>query len=85
MAKAIPLTADDLAPQNKPRPKAASRPRGEVSSSEFISLQCLLPPNFIRRFKQATIDRDMKLNELLIYCFDEFMKDSKADWKEGQR
>jgi hypothetical protein len=78
MAKAIPLTADDLAPQNKPRPKTASRPRGETSSSEFIPLQFRLPPDFTRRFKQAALDRDMKLNELLICCFDEFMKTNKA-------
>jgi hypothetical protein len=79
MAKAIPLTADDLAPQNKPRPRTASRPRGETSSAEFIPLQFRLPAEFIRRFKQAALDRNMKLNELLIYCFDEFMKTTKAD------
>jgi hypothetical protein len=77
MAKPVALTADDLTPQNRPRPKAASRPRGETSSAEFIPLQFRLPPDFVRMFKQAALDRDMKLNELLIYCFHEFMKTGK--------
>jgi hypothetical protein len=77
MAKPVALTADDLTPLNKPRPKASSRPRGETSSAEYIPLQFRLPPDFVRRFKQVALDRDMKLNELLIYCFDEFMKNSK--------
>jgi hypothetical protein len=30
----------------------------------------------VRAFKQAALDRDMKLNELLNACFQEFMKHS---------
>ena len=74
MAKPVALTADDLTPQNKPRPKTASRPRGETSSAEYIPLQFRLPPDFVRRFKQVALDRDMKLNEFFLYCFHESMK-----------
>ena len=77
MAKPVALTADDLTPPNKPRSKAASRPRGEMSSADYIPLQFRLPPDFVRRFKQVALDRNMKLNQLLIYCFDEFMKTSR--------
>jgi hypothetical protein len=74
MPKAIPLTADDLAPRQAPRPKAASQPRGAAPSDDFIPLQFRLPRPFVKRFKQAALDRDMKLNEMLIYCFNEIMK-----------
>jgi hypothetical protein len=79
MAKTVALTADDLASPSKPRQAStAMRGRGVTPSSETVPLQFRLAPDFIRRFKQAALDRDMKLNELLIYCFDEFMKTSKA-------
>ena len=79
MGKTVALTADDLTAPGKPRQTStAMRGRGVTSSSERVPLQFRLAPDFIRRFKQAALDRDMKLNELLIYCFDEFMKTSKA-------
>jgi hypothetical protein len=73
MAKAVALTADDLAPK-KPRTTSATRQRGAVPSAELIPLQFRMPPDFVRGFKQAALDRDMKLNELLNECFNEFMK-----------
>jgi hypothetical protein len=36
-----------------------------------------MSPSFVRAFKQAALDRDMKLNELLNWCFDESMKSAK--------
>jgi hypothetical protein len=36
-----------------------------------------MPPEFVRAFKQAALDRDMKLNELLNTVFDAFMKSAK--------
>jgi len=36
-----------------------------------------MPPAFVRAFKQAALDRDMKLNELLNEVFAAFMKNSK--------
>jgi hypothetical protein len=74
MAKPVALTADDLTPQKKPRASSASRPRGETASADYVPLQFRLPPEFVKTFKQAALDRNMKLNELLIYCFNEFMK-----------
>ena len=50
------------------------RQRGVVPSSELIPLQFRMPPEFIRAFKQAALDRNLKLNELLNECFQEFMK-----------
>jgi len=73
MAKPTALSADDLNPE-KPKTKSTSRQRGEVPSSELVPLQFRMSPEFVKSFKQAALDRDMKLNELLKKCFDEFMK-----------
>lgn len=73
MAKAVALSAADLAP-SKPRMPSATRQRGVVPSAELIPLQFRMSPEFVRAFKQAALDRDMKLNELLNECFNEFMK-----------
>ncbi|QBB68898.1 hypothetical protein ELE36_00075 (plasmid) [Pseudolysobacter antarcticus] len=73
MAKAVAVTAADLAPL-KPRQLTSMRQRGVVSSAELIPLQFRMPPEFVRAFKQAALDRNMKLNELLNECFQQFMK-----------
>jgi len=73
MAKAVALTSADLAPA-KPRSQGAMRQRGAVPSSELIPLQFRMPPEFVRAFKQAALDHNLKLNELLNECFQEFMK-----------
>jgi hypothetical protein len=75
MAKAVALTGADLTP-TKIRPQGATRQRGVVPSSELVPLQFRMPPDFVRAFKQAALDRDLKLNELLNECFQEFMKNS---------
>ena len=75
MAKPVAVTADDLVPTN-PRSRAVTRQRGVVPSSELVPLQFRMPPEFVRAFKQAALDRDMKLNELLNYCFHEIIKKS---------
>lgn len=75
MAKAVSLTAADLDPVQN-RPKSAMRQRGVIPSSELVPLQFRMPPEFVRAFKQAALDRDMKLNELLNACFHEFIKDA---------
>ena len=71
MAKAVPLTADELKPVAKP-PRAAMRQRGEVPSSELVPLQFRMTPRFVKDFKQAALDGDMKLNELLKECFEAY-------------
>lgn len=73
MAKTVSLSAADLTP-DKPRSQSAVRQRGVVPSSELVPLQFRMPPDFVRAFKQAALDRDMKLNELLNACFHEFIK-----------
>jgi len=73
MAKAVALTSADLAPA-KPRTQGAMRQRGVVPSAELVPLQFRMPPEFVRAFKQAALDRSFKLNELLNVCFQEFMK-----------
>jgi hypothetical protein len=79
MAKAHnPLVSDaDMTP-SKLRTQSASRPRGVVPSAELVPLQFRMSPEFVKAFKQAALDRDMKLNELLNSCFHEFMKNSGA-------
>jgi hypothetical protein len=61
-------------------PERAFRPpRGSavVPSADLVPLQFRMSPSFVRAFKQAALDRDMKLNELLNWCFDESMKSAK--------
>lgn len=73
MAKTLSLDSNDLAPI-RTRPLSASRQRGVVPSAELVPMQFRMPPDFVKAFKQAALDRDMKLNELLNTCFDVFMK-----------
>jgi len=75
MAKAVAITAADLDPAAAP-PQAALRQRGARRSAELVPLQFRMPAEFVRAFKQAALDRDMKLNELLNACFQQFMKTS---------
>jgi hypothetical protein len=77
MAKAVALSAADLVP-GKPRTQSVMRQRGVVPSAELIPLQFRMPPEFVRAFKQAALDRDMKLNELLNEVFIEFMKKTQG-------
>lgn len=76
MAKTVALTADDLTP-TKQRHQTAARQRGVVPSAELVPLQFRMSPDFVRAFKQAALDRDLKLNELLNLVFDDFMKKNK--------
>lgn len=73
MAKTVALTAADLSPI-KPTAQSTSRQRGVVPSAELIPMQFRMPPEFVKAFKQAALDRNLKLNELLNVCFTEFMK-----------
>jgi hypothetical protein len=75
MAKAVALSAADLNP-TKPKVQAVMRQRGAVPSTELVPLQFRMPSEFVRAFKQAALDRNMKLNELLNEVFNEFMKKS---------
>jgi hypothetical protein len=52
----------------------ARRQRGSVPSAELVPLQFRMPPEFVKAYKQAALDRDMKLNELLEHVFNEFLK-----------
>ncbi len=76
MAKTQALDSGDLSPA-KVRPLSATRQRGVVPSAELVPMQFRMPPDFVKAFKQAALDRDMKLNELLHTVFDAFMKTSK--------
>ena len=75
MAKPVAITAADLDPAVV-RPQAYTRQRGTRPSADLVPLQFRMPAEFVRAFKQAALDRDMKLNELLNACFQEFMKRS---------
>ena len=74
MPKAKPISAvsaDDIAP-NKARPVSSTRQRGVVASEDLVSMGFKLEPDFVQQFKRAALDRDMKLNEFLIFLFREF-------------
>ena len=73
MGKTVALTGADLAPV-KPQTQSAARQRGVTPSSELVPLQFRMPPEFVKAFKQAALDRNMKLNELLSACFHESVK-----------
>jgi hypothetical protein len=73
MAKTFSLGAADLNPA-KPRAQSMMRQRGVVPSAELIALQFKMTPEFVKAFKQAALDRNLKLNELLNECFQHFMK-----------
>jgi hypothetical protein len=79
MGKTVNPLADAMT-IGRAQPQSASRQRGTVPSAELVPLQFRMPPEFVRAFKQAALDHDMKLNELLNSCFSEFMKikESKA-------
>jgi hypothetical protein len=76
MAKTVSLSSADLKPE-QPKTQSAVRQRGSVPSSELVPLQFRMPPEFVRAFKQAALDRDLKLTELLNLCFNDFMKEDK--------
>lgn len=73
MAKTLSLDSKDLAPV-RAQHLSGSRQRGVVASAEYVPMQFKLPPAFVKSFKQAALDNNMKLNELLIASFQEFMK-----------
>ena len=77
MAKAVALSAADLVP-GKPRTQSVMRQRGVVPSAELVPLQFRMTPEFVRAFKQAALARDLKLNELFIEIFNEFMKKTQS-------
>jgi integrase len=66
-----------LAYRHKPRTQSVMRQRGVVPSAELVPLQFRMPPEFVWAFKQAALDRDLKLNELLNEVFIDFMKKSQ--------
>jgi len=75
MAKTITLTGADLSlAKRSAAPAAATRQRGTVPSADLVPLQFRMPPEFVKAFKQAALDRNMKLNELLAAAFHDFMK-----------
>ena len=73
MAKAVAVTADDLAP-TKERVKTAMRQRGVVPSAELVPMQFRMPPDFAQAFRLEAVKRGMKYNELLEACFQQFIK-----------
>ena len=49
-----------------------------MGAAELVPMQFRMPPDFVRAFKQAALDRNLKLNELLNECFQHFMKTSEG-------
>jgi hypothetical protein len=57
------------------QPLTTRRQRGSVPSAELVPLQFRMPPEFVKAYKQAALDRDMKLNELLEHIFNKFLQE----------
>jgi hypothetical protein len=57
-----------------PSASKSRRQHGAVPSSELVPLQFRMTPDFVKSYKQAALDRNMKLNELLEHVFDNFMQ-----------
>lgn len=77
MAKAVSLDSKDLAPAAT-KPRSATRQRGVVPSSEFVPMQFRFPPAFVKEFKVAAAQNEMRLNELFMACFQHFMKTNNS-------
>lgn len=75
MAKTVDVSAaaQEISPKEH---HVFRKKRSTVPSSELVPLQFRMPPDFVKAYKQAALDRDMKLNELLEHVFDEFLKTS---------
>ena len=73
MAKPQALGTTDLIPA-KVRAITSARQRGVVPSAELVPMQFRMHPDFAKEFKQAALDRGLKLNELLNLIFADFMK-----------
>jgi hypothetical protein len=73
MAKVQKLVGNDLSPVRE-APASASRQRGAVPSKDLVPMQFRMPAEFVKAFKQAALDRDLKLNDLFELCFNDFMK-----------
>jgi hypothetical protein len=73
MPKAVAITAEDLKSPTS-NPKKETGQRGIIRSAELVPLQFRMPPDFVREFKQAALDANLKLNELLKACFDEYQQ-----------
>jgi len=69
MAKPQALGSTDLHPD-----RTRTRQRGVVPSAELVPIQFRMPAAWVKAFKQAALDRDLKLNELLTVVFAAFMK-----------
>ncbi len=50
-----------------------------VPSAELVPLQFRMSPDFVKAYKQAALDRNMKLNELLEVIFIDFTKQVPND------
>lgn len=61
------------------RPVSTRQKRSAVPSSELVPLQFRMPPDFVKAYKQAALDRGMKLNELLEVIFIDFTKQASND------
>jgi hypothetical protein len=72
-AKTLAVSADDIAVTKAP-PPSATRQRGVTDTDELVSLGFKLPSDIVHQFKRAALDRNMKLNEFLIFLFREFQK-----------
>jgi hypothetical protein len=76
MAKPQALGTTDLIPA-KLHAINSARQRGVVPSAELVPMQFRMPPDWVKEFKQAALDRGLKLNEMLKACFAEMKKAGK--------
>ena len=85
MAKQQPaaLTDDALFGQSAPLPgmkqRAVAVTPERVPSADLVGLSFRMPPAFVKQFKAAALERDMKLNEFLQFLFSSFQENKKAN------
>jgi hypothetical protein len=73
MAKTVSLSSDDLNPK-KPNSQSSTEQRGDKPEKEkLIPLQFKMPRPWVKEFKLAAAENELKLNELLKECFTAFM------------
>ena len=71
MAKTLGLNATDL--EEKVTTQTRSTARKPFDKKQVVPINFKMSPDFVRRFKRAALERDMKLNALFEMCVEDFI------------
>ena len=72
MAKILGLNETDLEEKVTTQTRSTGR-KISVPTRQLVPLNFKMPHDFVKRFKRAALERDMKLNELLEMSVESFI------------